>query len=159
MTFTPQRGLGTAPAGSSYAGFGLPATTTPPTSIPFQKADGTQGTSRAIDAATRDYVLDLTTGRVLGMDAVQQLVLLALTTVKGSSAVASLGQEISTIRTITDSTTALITLRVSEALASLIAQRKVSLDSVSVERTQDSRIEIEVRWTDLTKNKPNVTTI
>jgi type IV pilus biogenesis protein CpaD/CtpE len=71
-------GFGTSPFGISPWGFGsAPAVTDPPT--------GTTTASRYIGPVTKDYEIDATTGHIRQMPGVMQRVLLALTTLKGSS--------------------------------------------------------------------------
>jgi phage baseplate assembly protein W len=70
-------GFGLTPAGTSGAGFGVPAVGGAP-------PDGPAG-SRFIDPVTKDYAQDSTTGQLKQMPPIRQRVLIALTTVLGSA--------------------------------------------------------------------------
>lgn len=74
---TPAMGAGHAPAGSSPAGHGTPATAA-------AGPDPSAG-SRYVNPTTRDYQLNPVTGQMAQMPPTRQKVLLALMTARGSS--------------------------------------------------------------------------
>lgn len=156
---TDIKGFGIAPAGTSPFGFGAPATASPTVGKPLTKADGSQGDARKIDPVTKDYVIDPTTGRTVGFDGVQQQVYLALVTVKGSSAVADLGQEFTSLKLIPENIQALVEDKVREALAALIQKNKVQLIRVDTELNRNKALAIRVKWMDLTKRTTSETVV
>lgn len=93
-------GFGLQPAGLSPAGFGAPARAEEPQRGILRDRNGQPQGSRLIDPVTRDYVV-ASDGRAVGMHNVQQLVHLAIHTVRSSSAIRDLGNELSTVKTIT----------------------------------------------------------
>lgn len=146
---TPDVGAGFAPAGFSPAGWGTPATATPPGGIVFRDpATGQSLSCRRIDPTTGQYVLDAS-GRVLGMTTAQQLMYLAMKTVKGSSAYAVLGQTISTIQDITSGITRVITDIVTDATADIVAAKLVVIDAVTVAPIGTTGEFVTVSFTDL----------
>jgi hypothetical protein len=118
-------------------------------STTLKQRDGSPGQARLIDPDTRDYAFD-EDGRTIGMSGVRQRVYLALATVRGSSAVASLGQGYTSIQRIGDNTTAQIENEINLALADLIADGSITLLSISIRRdtTITSRLSIVVQWRD-----------
>lgn len=106
--------------------------------------------SRKIDPAKKDYVVDATTGRTLGMCDVQQLVLLALCTEKGSSAVRALGQELRTI----DRASANFQIRaqttLQAAVAHLVDAGLIEVLGIVVESPAPGRGQARLVWRDLT---------
>ena len=116
MAVTPYRGFGMAPFGTVPFGYGSPAIANPNVGLVFRKTDSSVGNNRFIDPETKDYVIDSETGRLVGQDAMQSMVYLALVTVKESSAVFGLGQTFSSIKQITPNIEAQITDEVNRDL-------------------------------------------
>ncbi len=158
MASTVFRGFGLAPLGTTPFGFGSPALADPNVGKPLTKADGSQGDARKINPVTRDYELDAN-GRVVGIDAVQQQVYLALVTVQTSSAVNELGQLFSSVKLITQNLTAQMTNEVRRALSKLIAAGLVELNNVTVELTIQKVALVHIEWTDLTKGTTSTISI
>lgn len=159
MSTTPYRGFGLAPFGLSPYGYGSPALANPNIGLIFKKQDNSIGSSRLIDPATRDYKVDPTTGRMLGMDDMQQMVYLALVTVKGSSTVALLGQSFTSIKIITQNIEAQIDNEVRRALEKLTQKKLITIDNVFVEVDEHNVARIHVVWTDTSKNVQVTTSI
>ncbi len=157
MSTTPFRGFGLAPFGLSPYGYGSPALANPNVGLIFKKTDNSIGSNRFINPETRDYMIDEDTGRLVGQDAVQQLVYLALVTVKGSSAVTNLGQSFTSIQVKTQNVDIIIKNEVNLALKKLIDKKQITLNDVFVEFVNGAAL-IRVVWTDISQNK-QVTTI
>ena len=147
-----------SPFGLSPYGYGSPALANPNIGLIFKKSDNSVGSNRFIDPSTRDYVIDPDTGRLVGQDAVQQLVYLALVTVKGSSAVTGLGQSFTSIQVKTENIDVIIKNEVNLALNKLITQKLITLNDVFIEFVNGAAL-IRVVWTDTSQNKQITTTI
>ena len=74
-------GAGLSPFGLSYAGYGSPATTNPLNKTILIDDFGQPGQVRLIDPVTKDYRFN-SNGRIVGGNGIQQLVYLALLTVR-----------------------------------------------------------------------------
>lgn len=143
-------GFGAQPAGSSPYGIGTPAV-----------ADGTGGTilldpttnrstgSRKIDQTTRDYVVD-EYGRFVGMPDVQQLVLMAVTTRKGSAAMRDLGHELDRIDRISTNVARRVDLTLRACVQHLVTRGLIEVVGTTVEVVQPGRIQMALLWRDLT---------
>ena len=145
-------GAGGAPAGTSAAGYGVPDSGTVNINVPLPSPiTGASLTGRLIDPVTKDYVYTAD-GRAQGQATVPQLVLLALSTVLGSSAIPTLGQTFSQIQEKGPNFKAQLTSAVQNALAAVIKAKQVQLLSVDVQEppsNPDAGIAI-VKWKDLT---------
>ncbi len=148
-----------APFGTVPFGYGTPAIANPNVGLVFRKTDSSLGNNRFIDPSTRDYVIDTETGRIVGQDAMQQMVYLALVTVKESSAVFDLGQNFTSIKVITENIEAQITNEVKRALNHLTVKKQITINNIFVERDDRNVIRIHVVWTDTSKNVQITTTI
>jgi len=93
-TFT---GAGLSSFGTSYAGYGTPTTTNPVNKTILIGNQGIAGQTRYINPITSDYEFNAN-GRIVGGNGIQQMVYLALLTVKGSSAMTELGQSFTKIQ-------------------------------------------------------------
>lgn len=158
MSSTPYRGFGLAPFGLAPFGYGSPTIANPNIGLIFKKTDNSIGGGRFIDPVTRDYAIDSETGRLVGQDSVQQLVYLALVTVKGSSAVTNLGQSFTSIQLKTENIDVIIKNEVNLALKKLITQKLITLNDVVVDFVNGAA-RIRVVWTDISQNKQVTTTI
>ena len=158
MTITPYKGFGVAPFGTSPFGYGNPALADPNVGKVFKKTDSSVGNNRFIDPSTRDYSIDVDTGRIVGQDAMQQMVYLALVTVRGSSAVTDLGQGFTSIKQINQNVEAQITNEVNTALQILTRNKQIFLNDVFVQIDANKVARIHVVWTDTSKNV-QITTI
>lgn len=156
---TPMLGAGFAPAGTSPAGIGAPSTASAPAGSVFRDPyTGAIRTGRRIDPRTRQYVFD-SNGRIEGIDTVPQLVQMAMSTEKGSSAMVSLGHELKKVTEITDNFDRRIRDTIDGALDALVKQVMVRIDSVDVERIGTSGAYIHVRWTDRTTGQEHLTSL
>lgn len=94
-----------------------------------------------------DYVR--ANGRPLGMTRAQQMVLLAVSTDKGTSAVRSVGHELKTIERVTDNFIKRCTQTVESALAPAVALGIVQIRTITVEKTPNRPAYIRVQWFDV----------
>ena len=142
-------GFGSQPFGSSPYGIGTPST------APEQGGKilrdlftgETQG-SRRIDPLTKDYVLD-DFGRIVGMVDVQQLVLLAVSTDKGSSAVRQLGQDLKKIDRIGTNTVRRIDVTLRAAVQHLVDRDLIEVVDTKVTVVRPGVVLANLRWRDL----------
>lgn len=152
-------GFGSQGFGSSPYGIGVPSVGNPPGGAVLRDPlTGTSSGSRRIDPVTRDYVLD-DNGRTLGMSDVQQLVLMALQTVRNSSAMNGLGQSLGDIVVIGDNIERQIASIFENALAHLVARGLVQIISTTVTRLHPGAIKATVRWRDLTTSTEHTSEI
>jgi hypothetical protein len=145
-------GAGFAPAGTSSAGYGVPdAATVPNNSVLPDLRTGLPQTGRFINPATGDYVFTAD-GRLLGMDTVPQLVLLAMMTTLGSSAIPTLGQTYTQIQEKSRDFQQQMATAITSALADLIKRKFVKVNSITVQQppsNPDAGM-VLFQWTDLT---------
>lgn len=154
-------GMGGSRFGSTPYGYGSIVPAPIPGGVIFrQTIDGTSQGSRFIDPVLKQYVFDQY-GRALGMPNVVQLVQLALTTVKNSSAQAGLGFDQSLFSTIDQTTPKRADAAVRSALSDLVTQNLVSIISITtnVQVNTLSRLLIAVKWTDLTTGQEHDSTV
>lgn len=142
-------GFGLFRFGTSPFGYGTPAQTTVDRTPLYQQEDGTEGTARIIDLATKDYVLDETTGKFIGTGQIEQMVYLALVTNKGTSLVTSLGQTFRNITVISDNIKVRVEDEVNQALSELMSLKLVTLEEVEVSVSRTRRLNIAVHWKDV----------
>ncbi len=147
-------GLGGSVFGVSPFGYTEVAHAHAPTGLVLVDDDGRQTGSRKINAL-RTYEFD-THGRARGMGNTRQLVLLAVTTVKGSCVLPYLGHDLTTIKDIGPDFDRRVDNALRGALASLVAEKRVEILLVRVEHlatpgtTQERGALILLRWRDLT---------
>lgn len=154
-------GAGYAPAGTSAAGYGVPdAATVPNNAVLPDLRTGLPQTGRFINPKTGDYVFTAD-GRLMGMDTVPQLVLLALMTTLGSSAIPGLGEEFSKIQEKGPSFLQQITSKVNSALADLIQRKFVKVNSITVQEppSNPDAGTCLIQWTDLTTGLAHSNTV
>lgn len=132
MTTTPYKGFGICPIGSVPFGYGSPATARPNIGAALTTTKGTAGNARLIDPRTKDYVIDPNTGRPMGDDGIRSMVYLALTTIKGTSTVTDLGNEFDTVKLKNEKTEAQLQDLTRQALAELVNQKLIRIESVVV---------------------------
>ena len=150
---TPQLGAGAAPAGSSQAGFGAPATATPPSGSPHRDTTGQQWGSRAIDGQGHYVFGD--DGRVAGMPDVQQLVILAATEKHEKSAVPDIGERYSEVRKIGANVQQEMDARAAATFAHLVDAGWVRIDGVEVQvAPSGGLVAVIVHLFDLTTQTP-----
>lgn len=149
---TAALGFGLCPFGTVPFGFGTPATFDNNIGSPLLKEDGSQGTAIFLDPATGDYVLNADTNEYIGMDVVEQMVYLALNTVRGSAFLETLGQGFSTIRVISKNIQVRVEDEVRIALSALISDKLIELVAVEVSVKQLSHVgkpAITIHWRNL----------
>ena len=146
---TSTLGAGLAPAGTSIAGFGTPATADAPP-VPAAAAE-----ARKIDPVTKDYALD-SLDRIDGMSGTSQRVLLAMSTVRDSAVQRDLGLGAPPDR-IVSTTRVELEDDVRRALSALVRDGAISIRSIDV-TIAGSRVQRRVRWTDLLTGTDEVTT-
>jgi len=132
---SPVLGAGLAPAGTSFAGFGAPATADALVRQTLPQGDGTTGTGRLIDTRG-DYVIDAN-GNVMGMGSAAQLVVLALAPLKPTGVI---------------SEAAIATMKgdITDALKPLVARGLIAVKSIAVTRVAGAptRVQRAVTWVD-----------
>lgn len=142
-------GFGSTACGSSPYGLATPVTAPQfEGSILRDEFSGETRGSRRIDSYTKDYVLDAN-GRILGMNDTQQLVLLAVSTTKGSAAMRDLGQALSRIERITSNTESLIRSELHSALQSLIDAGRIEFQGIDVDFVRPGVVHVHVLWRDV----------
>lgn len=148
----PTYGAGAAPAGLAYAGFGASSATPPvPQSYALPAV--------AIDTVQRDYRFD-SNGNRLRMSSAQQLVFLALCTVRGTSGVSNLGMDaLPTV--ISERTKSLVTEAAERALAPYTRANPplIRVVSIAVTRPTASSYRLAVTWRDTTDDYETTTEV
>jgi len=154
-------GAGACPAGSSAAGYGVPDKGTQPNSSILPDAlTGLPQPGRLIDPTSQDYVFT-SDGRLEGFGAVDQLVQLALRTQIGTSAIATLGIDMTQATEQGADFQRRVATMVANALGPLVNQKLVQIVSVTLQQTPsnpDAGVAI-VKWRDLTLGTENETTV
>lgn len=141
-------GIGLCPVGSSPYGFGTPDAAPIPGGKPLRDTlTGAQLSSRKIDPRTKDYTFDAF-GRIVGMTQAQQLVQLALSTDKGSSAIRNLGHELRTLTVISANFTRRVEELITQALAAIVQRGLIEIVQITVERVGKTGAFTRVRWRD-----------
>ena len=119
---------------------------------------GKPGQTRFINPVTQDYMFD-SNGHIVGGNGIQQLVYLALVTIRGSSAMIDLGQSFSNVKVIGANYVSLVKNEVNKALKPLIDQKKIVLIDVKVNRSGTNMSVIDVKWKDLATGTERTSTI
>lgn len=150
---------GRAAAGRSFAGLIVPdpAATSSHVALP-DPATGLSLSCRRLDPASGDYVFTAD-GRPEGWTTAQQQMFLALRTVRGSAAVAALGQDASTIQVKGSDYPRQLSTRINAAVASIVAQGLVEILSIqTADRSADGGVAV-VRWRDLSTGLEQTNTL
>lgn len=155
---TAIKGFGNCGFGAVGVGVGAMPSSGAATAKIFKLADGSQGGAPYLDPSTKDYVLD-DHGNALGQAAVPNMVALALSTLRGSAAVASFGIDLSQLDVFRTDTQNRARTIVADALKPLTTKRLVLVTSVRVERPKDAALVLVVNWTDLTSGARETTRI
>ena len=136
-----------SPFGSTPFGAGTPLPAGPPPAAPSTLC-------RFIDGLTGDFQVDPVTGHLAGMPVLQQRILLALTTAKGSSTVLPL-LGISHPAKLDERTTRLLQAEARTALFQLTdVERCMRIDELLVDQVSPvGRVQLTVRYTDLATGK------
>ena len=146
-------GLGSASFGASPYGVGTPAVTytTGGKALPitgYASATKRAPLGRWINPVSKTFEVD-DYGQIIGMDAVQQQVYLALRTAKGSAIPEQLGNELLTIEDVNDEFPARFEAAIRSALSRLIALRLVDPLSIDISQfAQDGQF-VRIRWRNL----------
>lgn len=152
-------GFGTQSYGTSPYGVGTPAVATPLGGSVLRNPYTSKATgSRYIDPGGKDYVLDAN-GRILGMDDVQQLVLMAVSTTKGSSAMRTLGHELQQIDRITPNFARRADRTLRAAVQHLVDRKMISVVGTSVTVGRPGFGQVSITWRDLSTNTENETRV
>ena len=132
-----------SPFGSTPFGSGTPLPAGPPPT-------GNSSLCRFIDGATGDYQVDPTTGHLAGMSLLDQRILIALTSIKGSSTVLP-NMGITHPAKIDASMTRLMQAEARAALFQLTdVERAMRIDDLLVEQVPPvGRVQLTVNFTDL----------
>lgn len=142
-------GLGNGPIGTMPYGVGTPNTSAGNTGKVLDDGDGSQQGSRFIDARARDYVMN-DDGRLQGMMNLRHLVLHTLLTVRGTSAVPTLGlDEPSGIIGANFEREREAAVRL--ALSDLVKRKLIEIVSVKTDR-KNRPVYTRVLWRDVTIN-------
>lgn len=151
-------GAGNYPVGSLHCGFGQPSQINSSTAKVWIKRDGTQGNASLIDPRTGDYVLD-EFGNSVGDDSINQMVFLALTTIRNTSAVSNFGLELDINNSIiNESTLPRVKLAVFKALKHLTDPQVITIVDVTTTRISGTGLEINVQWQNNSTGEINIFT-
>ena len=143
-------GAGTSAAGVSDAGTGdVDQALAPVKGLLLDPYNGVQRDARNLDPYTKQYLLNAN-GSTQGMPSIAQMVQLRLCTIKGSSAVATLGIALPA-DTITSQTKAQVTDSVTQALKDMTDAKYIVLVSVDVSIVGTTQERVVVKWRDLTQ--------
>lgn len=144
-------GAGPSPLGVAAYGYGTPAEAPVPGGLINRGSDGKQYGSPALslETGTRgQYVFD-EFGRRTGMQDVRHMIILALSTVRGSCVVQTLGHRFRELRKVTDQYPQEQKTRVEEALEPLVQRKLISIDDITVEPRNGQPAVTRVLVTDL----------
>lgn len=146
-------GFGSQPFGTSPYGIGVPATAAAPGGKVLRDPNTGQATgSRRIDPVTKDYVLD-EHGRILGMSNTRQLVLMAVTTAKGSAAMRQLGHEIFRIGRVSPNFERRVDFELRRAVQHLVDRDLIEVVEVQVRLLKAGVALARLRWRDLSTGR------
>lgn len=143
-------GAGLCPAGTSAAGFGVPA-------VGATSGPNPYGTGAYVDPIRRDYSFDAS-GNRLKTGTVVQLVQLALATAYNSSSLDGLGLK-AFGPVLTPAAVATISDNHTKACAHIVAQGLMRILSVSVTPTFAGQAQVVLTWIDLTTGREQTTTL
>lgn len=144
--------------GSSLYGFGsVDAAGSPVQTILIDGNKGIGRNARKIDERTGQYAFDAN-GRIAGMSEVQQAVLLAVKTVRGSSAIKDFGDPSGLIQRKGTNYQKQLASALTLALKDLTDRQMIRIDSVNVTDNGGPVLRV-LRFTDLTTNVASALTI
>jgi len=144
-------GAGLSYFGTSYAGYGSPATVVTTNKKILIDDYGRNGNVRLIDPITQDYRFN-DNGYAVGGDGIQQMVYLALLTLKNSSVIANFGQAFSNLKVIGDQYKSQIESEVNSALKALIDRKWIAVQKIDINRSSTNQIRIRISWINLTND-------
>lgn len=149
-------GAGLCPAGITPAGYGYQPLGETAKPQAFRMPDGSTGEAAKINAKTGDFELD-ERGQKLGMTGPQQMVLLALKTMRGSAAT-DIGIEPFPDR-ISEQTKRIVEARITNALADLRTRGIIELKSIEIVEPKEGALAITVVWRDVSSGTTERTPI
>jgi hypothetical protein len=156
------RGVGFAPVGASLVGYGTVTTAPAPTSnaVLPDAITGLPQPGRLLNPATQSYQFT-SDGRMVGQSRAAQLVQLAMSTIRGSAVVSTLGVDKSRLQEKGANLQQTATSVVTDAFAPIVSQKLVALKSVDVQDYPGApdRAVITIQWTDLTTGQEATTVI
>ena len=125
-----------------------PVIPTPPVQQDLLDYSGTGKvqSARYINPLTMDFEVNTDNGQLLGQNATDQSVILALTTTFGSSSVLGLGNNFSSIPTIGADITSQMTKVLNQALNSLVQNGNIILQNVQVFQTAPSTVAVSFTY-------------
>ncbi len=139
-------GFGSVPFGTGPYGFGTPDPGDEWTGSPT--VDPTTNRSTGIRLMRNgDYVRSA--GRPLGMTRAQQMVLLAVSTNKGTSAVKALGNKLKTLERVTENFASLCESTMRDALAQAEALGVIQIRTITTVKEPQKPAYIRVEWFDV----------
>jgi hypothetical protein len=148
---SPARGLGSAPLGLAPYGYGMPAVAPIPGGAVYQDEQGITRGGRKLsrEPATAGQYVYNSLGRAEGMPDVQQMMTLAVLTVRGSSIAKRLGSRFFEARYVTPNLQQEQEANVTEAFQDLVSKGLVTIDEVIVEPGNGMPTLTRIRATDL----------
>lgn len=151
-------GLGLIPGGTGVCGYGIVATEDAVTFRFYEDEAGAEQEASFIDPSSKDIVFN-SNGSIRGQTANEQEVYLAIATTYNSSAIPEFGCRMYEIKTLNENTINLVRAYINEALAKLVKSTRITVQNVSVTRSQYDRLSITVKWIDNATSSVNITTI
>lgn len=150
-------GFGDQPAGGSPYGLGTPSVQADLGGKALRVANSNKQTgSRYFDPQKKDYVIG-DDGRIEGMDDVQQLVVLAVTTTLGSSSDSDLGQTLRSIDRITSNIEKRVESTLTQAVSRLVADGLIQVLGVRVTIVRPGVVHVRFQWRNLLSGLDNET--
>lgn len=134
--------------------FGLALTLPPPLPVPSRidlkdPAQGTVSSARRIDPISRDFALQ-NNGLYQGMNEVEQIVLLSISTTFNSSALQNFGQNFGSVKVISPYIKKQISSLLNQCLGTLLAANLITLSAISVTADQLGRVFLNFSFTNTT---------
>lgn len=144
-------GLGLTPLGTSFAGYGQVDTVAgPPKGIYIDAANGQQWDSRKIDPFSGRYV-KTASGTAQGMSGVQQMVLIAIKTVRNTAVVKNIGNGAFAIQKVGRDVQKQISDALRLALKPLVDAKQVQISSIDFGTPPTGTAQfVTLRWIDVT---------
>jgi hypothetical protein len=147
----PARGLGSSPLGLAPYGYGTPAVAPVPGGAIYQDEMGVVRGGRKLsrERTTLGQYVYNDLGRAEGMPDVQQMVTLAVLTIRGSAIAKRLGSRFFEARHVTPNLQQEQEANVTEAFQDLVAKELLRIDEVVVEPRNGMPTITRIRLTDL----------
>jgi hypothetical protein len=142
-------GLGRSPLGTGPYGYGTPDPAPATGGEALTGDNGRRFGSRRIDPVTGQYVYD-EWGRAVGAPDMHQMVYLAAKTTLGNAVDPTLGNDVQSIKDITDNHAQQVEAKLRAALEHLTSDGRIAIVGVETRRTGETRTATVLRWRDLT---------